>query len=85
MLCCVADIGLEATAGDTQERLLASFLVTGSDSAVACRGYLAKGVLLRQEGRKGDADRAFLQARFMAPKELRAIVDRVAAPENPSY
>eukprot|EP00892_Ulva_mutabilis_P003284 jgi/Ulvmu1/1327/UM011_0055.1 len=46
------------------------------------RGYLAKGVLLRSEGRKGDADRAFLQARFLAPKELRNVVDRVAVPEN---
>ena len=51
--------------------------------ALVCRGYLAKGVLLRQEGRKGDADRAFMQARFMAPQELRSIVDRVAAPEDP--
>jgi len=47
-----------------------------------CRGHLAKGVLLRSEGRKGDADRAFLQARFLAPKELRSVVDRIAVPEN---
>lgn len=47
-----------------------------------CRGFLAKGVLLRKEGRKSDADRAFLQARFLAPKELRSVVDRVAAPES---
>ena len=48
----------------------------------ACRGYLAKGVLLRSEGRRGDADRAFLQARFLAPKELRNVVDRIAVPDS---
>ena len=45
-----------------------------------CRGHLAKGVLLRTEGRKGDADRAFLQARYLAPQSVRGIVDRVASP-----
>jgi len=41
------------------------------------RGYLAKGVLLRRQGRKGDAQRAFLQARYNAPPESRGVIDRV--------
>ena len=45
-----------------------------------CRGYLARGVLFRGEGRQGDAERMFLQARYIAPKESRALVDRVIGP-----
>ena len=41
------------------------------------RGYLARGVLFRGEGRQGDAERMFLQARYIAPKESRGLVDRV--------
>ena len=41
------------------------------------RGYLAKGVLLRKEGRKGDAQRAFLQARYNAPPEALNLIERV--------
>ena len=41
------------------------------------RGHLAKGVLLRKEGRKGDAQRAFLQARYNAPVEALGLVERV--------
>ncbi|KAL0056221.1 hypothetical protein WJX82_008908 [Trebouxia sp. C0006] len=44
------------------------------------RGYLARGVLFRGEGRQGDAERMFLQARYIAPKESRALVDRVIGP-----
>lgn len=44
------------------------------------RGYAAKGVLLRKLGRKGDAQRAFLQARYNAPRELQPLVDRIIAP-----
>mmetsp|Transcript_17032 Transcript_17032/g.43203 ORF Transcript_17032/g.43203 Transcript_17032/m.43203 type:complete len:462 (-) Transcript_17032:186-1571(-) len=43
------------------------------------RGYLAKGVLLRSNGQKGDAERMFIQAKYLAPKEARAVVNRVAA------
>lgn len=41
------------------------------------RGYLAKGVLLRKEGRKGDAQRAFLQARYTAPPEALNLIEKV--------
>lgn len=41
------------------------------------RGYLAKGVLLRKEGRKGDAQRAFLQARYNAPPEALGLIEKV--------
>ena len=41
------------------------------------RAYLAKGVLLRREGRKGDAQRAFLQARYNAPPEALNLIERV--------
>ncbi len=43
----------------------------------SCRGYLAKGVLLREEGQRGDAQRMFLQARYIAPANARAVIDRV--------
>lgn len=38
------------------------------------RGYLAKGMLLRDRGRQGDAERMFLQAKFYAPDNLQAFV-----------
>lgn len=41
------------------------------------RGHLAKGVLLRKEGRKGDAQRAFLQARYNAPPEALNLIEKV--------
>jgi len=54
------------------------------------RGYLAKGVFLKQRGRQGDAERLLLQARFYAPEELKAYVSqraggaaKEAAPEAP--
>lgn len=43
------------------------------------RGYLAKGVLLRKEGRKGDAQRAFLQARYNAPPEALNLIEKVTS------
>ena len=46
------------------------------------RGYLAKGVLLRREGRKGDMQRAFLQARYNASPEAMPILDRVIGNTN---
>ncbi|KAL3154604.1 hypothetical protein ABBQ32_014054 [Trebouxia sp. C0010 RCD-2024] len=46
------------------------------------KGYLARGVLFRGEGRQGDAERMFLQARYIAPKESRALVDRVIGPSQ---
>ena len=49
-------------------------------SICTCRGYLARGVLFRGAGRQGDAERMFLQARYIAPKESRALVDRVIGP-----
>ncbi|KAK3288255.1 hypothetical protein CYMTET_4256 [Cymbomonas tetramitiformis] len=41
------------------------------------RGYLAKGALLKELGKAKDADRLFLQARFLAPEEAIPLVDRV--------
>jgi tetratricopeptide (TPR) repeat protein len=38
------------------------------------RGYLAKGVFLKERGRQGDAERMFLQAKFYAPEEMQAFV-----------
>lgn len=43
------------------------------------RGYLAKAVLLKEEGRKSDAERLFIQAKFYSPtKEAKALVDRIS-------
>lgn len=42
------------------------------------RGYLAKGILLKQNGNVGDAERMFIQARFFAPDKAKALVDRYA-------
>lgn len=42
------------------------------------RGFLAKGVLLKTQQRAGDAERMFLQARFLAPPEAKALVDRLS-------
>lgn len=41
------------------------------------RGFLAKGLLLREQGRQADAQRAFIQARYLAPKETRPVVDGI--------
>jgi tetratricopeptide (TPR) repeat protein len=38
------------------------------------RGYLAKGMFLRDRGRQGDAERMFLQAKFYAPDSMRGFV-----------
>eukprot|EP00898_Chlorokybus_atmophyticus_P008518 jgi/Chlat1/8668/Chrsp87S00662 len=44
------------------------------------RGYLARAVLERQQGRKGEAEKDFVAARLRAPNPgAKAIVDRVAA------
>ncbi|XP_010417501.1 PREDICTED: uncharacterized protein LOC104714172 [Camelina sativa] len=40
------------------------------------RGYLAKGIILRENGSRGDAERMFIQARFFAPDKAKALVDR---------
>jgi len=38
------------------------------------RGYLAKGVFLKERGKRGDAERMFLQAKFYAPESMKAFV-----------
>ncbi|XP_042449403.1 uncharacterized protein LOC122034287 [Zingiber officinale] len=43
------------------------------------RGYLAKGIILKQTGNIGDAERMFIQARFFAPANVKPIVDRYLA------
>ncbi|XP_057474047.1 uncharacterized protein LOC130762429 [Actinidia eriantha] len=42
------------------------------------RGYLAKilGIILKENGRVGEAERMFIQARFFAPVKAKALVDR---------
>ncbi|CAN0840255.1 hypothetical protein LINGRAHAP2_LOCUS2771 [Linum grandiflorum] len=40
------------------------------------RGYLAKGIILKENGNPGDAERMFIQARFLAPEKAKAFVDR---------
>ncbi|CAH1425366.1 unnamed protein product [Lactuca virosa] len=40
------------------------------------RGYLAKGIILKANGKFGEAERMFIQARFFAPEGAKAIVDR---------
>ncbi|XP_073141509.1 uncharacterized protein [Henckelia pumila] len=40
------------------------------------RGYLAKGIMLKQNGSRGDAERMFIQARFFAPDEAKVLVDK---------
>ncbi|XP_065864094.1 uncharacterized protein [Euphorbia lathyris] len=42
------------------------------------RGYLAKGIILKENGNVGDAQRMFIQARFFAPDKAKALVDRYA-------
>ncbi|XP_047315313.1 uncharacterized protein LOC124919184 isoform X2 [Impatiens glandulifera] len=39
------------------------------------RGYLAKGIILKENGSVGDAERMFIQARFFAPVKVKALVD----------
>ncbi|XP_042487050.1 uncharacterized protein LOC122067282 isoform X2 [Macadamia integrifolia] len=40
------------------------------------RGYLAKGIILNENGKVGDAERMFIQARFFAPEKAKGLVDR---------
>ncbi|XP_060969311.1 uncharacterized protein LOC115714886 isoform X1 [Cannabis sativa] len=40
------------------------------------RGYLAKGIILKENGNNGDAERMFIQARFFAPENAKVLVDR---------
>lgn len=40
------------------------------------RGYLAKGIILKENGKSGDAERMFIQARFFAPQKAKVLVDR---------
>lgn len=42
------------------------------------RAYLAKGLLLQDQGRAGDAQRYFIQARYFA-KESKGVVDSIIA------
>uniref|UniRef100_A0A0E0Q6R4 Tetratricopeptide repeat-like domain-containing protein n=1 Tax=Oryza rufipogon TaxID=4529 RepID=A0A0E0Q6R4_ORYRU len=42
------------------------------------RGYLAKGIILKENGKSGEAERMFIQAKFFAPDAAKALVDRYA-------
>ncbi|KAK0598420.1 hypothetical protein LWI29_034499 [Acer saccharum] len=37
-------------------------------------GYLAKGIIFKENGRVGDAERMFIQARFFAPENAKALL-----------
>lgn len=39
-------------------------------------GYLAKAILLKEQGQKGEAERMFIQARYFASEKLKPLVDR---------
>ena len=39
--------------------------------------WLLQGVLLKSSGQKGDAERMFIQAKYLAPKEAMSVVMRV--------
>ena len=41
------------------------------------RGALARGVYLRNNKKEGDAQRMFMQARFLAPPDVRGVVERI--------
>ncbi|KAK1294494.1 hypothetical protein QJS10_CPA16g00594 [Acorus calamus] len=40
------------------------------------RGYLAKGIILKENGKVGAAERMFIQAKFFAPEKAKSLVDR---------
>ncbi|KAG8080903.1 hypothetical protein GUJ93_ZPchr0007g3665 [Zizania palustris] len=42
------------------------------------RGYLARGVILKENGKAGEAERMFIQAKFFAPDAVKALVDQYA-------
>ncbi|KAL1319703.1 hypothetical protein AAHE18_14G005500 [Arachis hypogaea] len=42
------------------------------------RGYLAKGIILKENKNIGDAERMFIQARFFASDKAKVLVDRYA-------
>lgn len=44
------------------------------------RGYLAKAILLKEQGQKGEAERMFIQARYLAPENMKALVDHYSRP-----
>ncbi|KAG1679666.1 hypothetical protein FOA52_006183 [Chlamydomonas sp. UWO 241] len=46
------------------------------------RGYLAKGLFLKEQGRKADAERMFLQARYYAPQSRQAFIKEMSG-SNP--
>ncbi|GAB2268637.1 hypothetical protein Dimus_003590 [Dionaea muscipula] len=46
-----------------------------SDHPNDFRGFLAKGIILKENGNFGDAERMFIQARFFAPEKAKALVD----------
>ncbi|KAG6555331.1 hypothetical protein Mapa_003374 [Marchantia paleacea] len=45
------------------------------------RGYLAKGVLLKDQGKTADSERMFIQARYLAPPEAKGMVDKYSGRE----
>lgn len=58
--------------------------ITIYDSLIAThpddfRGYLAKGILLKENGKTGEAERMFIQAKYLAPPKAKAFVDRYSS------
>jgi Flp pilus assembly protein TadD len=56
---------------------VAAYEALAASAPADYRPPLAKGVLLRSLGRPGDARRALLQARYLAPPEERAVVSAI--------
>ncbi len=48
------------------------------DCILMCRGYLAKGAVYKSQGRKSDAQRMFIQARYLAPGNVKPLVERLS-------
>eukprot|EP00798_Chlamydomonas_sp_ICE-L_P021866 gene21866-28898_t len=42
------------------------------------RGFLARGVYLKENGRRGESDKMFMQAKFYAPESRKAFVQRMS-------
>lgn len=80
MHCCLLVDAAQVCSGQLLPSLDLTIWSYAAICILACRGYLARGVLFRGEGRQGDAERMFLQARYIAPKESRALVDKVIGP-----
>ena len=74
---------LMAARGDGDPLPLSQQYLNSHDSSqhslIVCRGYLAKGAVYKSQGRKSDAQRSFIQARYLAPANLKPLVEKLSA------